>query len=46
MNCAGMMGGPGGALMMGGMAVEWLLLLALEILGIAALVKYLRRPRA
>jgi len=29
---------------MGGMALESRLLLALEILGIGALIKYLRRP--
>jgi hypothetical protein len=44
MNCANMMGGAGDALMMGGMALEALLLLALEILGIAVLIKYLLRP--
>jgi hypothetical protein len=31
--------------MMGGMAIEWLLLLTLEVLGVIALLKYLRTPR-
>lgn len=44
MNCASMMGGTGGMLMMGGMAVQWLLLLVLEILAIIGLIKYLRGP--
>lgn len=37
----GMMDGMGW--MMGGMAVIWFLLIALLVMGIAALVKYLRR---
>ncbi|CAN7656229.1 hypothetical protein LJR225_005196 [Phenylobacterium sp. LjRoot225] len=44
MNCGAMMSGSGGMLMMGGMAVEWLILLVLEVLAIAALIKYLRSP--
>jgi hypothetical protein len=32
----------GGSWMMGGMAVVWVLTLAVLILGIAALIKYLR----
>jgi hypothetical protein len=43
MNCANMMGGAGGTLMMGGMAIEWLLLLTLEVLGVIAVL--LRTPR-
>jgi hypothetical protein len=39
-----MMGGGGGALMMIGMGIVWLLTLAILVLGIAALVKYLRTP--
>jgi hypothetical protein len=46
MNCANMMGGAGGTWMMGGMTAEWIVLLVLELLGIAALIKYLRSPRA
>ncbi|CAO3403934.1 hypothetical protein [Azospirillum palustre] len=39
-----MMGGmDGSGWAMGGMAILWVLLLALIILGIAALIKYLRR---
>lgn len=37
-----MMGGAGGAWMMIGMGIVWLLTIAVLILGIAALVKYLR----
>lgn len=46
MDCMGMMGGPMGGAMMLGMWVFWLLLLALTVLGIVALLKYLRTPRA
>ena len=45
MNCAQMMGGTGGTAMMIGMALVWILLAALLVLGIAALVKYLRSGR-
>ena len=45
MNCANMMGGAAGASMMGGMAIEWIVLIALELLGLAALIKFLRTPR-
>jgi hypothetical protein len=42
-NCAcPMMGGAGGPLMMVGMGVMWLLAVAVLVLGIAALLKYLR----
>ena len=38
-----MMGGmDGSGLTMGGMAILWILLLVLVVLGIAALIKYLR----
>ena len=36
------MGGAGGTAMMIGMALIWLLIVALLVLGIAALLKYLR----
>lgn len=42
MNCAQMMSGAGGTAMMIGMGLVWLLVIALLVLGIAALVKYLR----
>jgi Na+-transporting methylmalonyl-CoA/oxaloacetate decarboxylase gamma subunit len=35
-------GGAGGSLMMIGMGIVWLLTIAVLVLGIAALVKYLR----
>ena len=38
----GMMDGAGGPLMMLGMGIVWLLTIAVLILGIAALLKYLR----
>lgn len=42
-NCGNMMGwGGGGAMMMVGMSLVWLLTIILLVLGIAALVKYLR----
>jgi len=37
------MNGAGMGWMMGGMVVAWILILAVLILGIAALIKYLRR---
>ena len=42
MDCAQMMDGPGGTVMMIGMALIWILIIALLVLGVAALVKYLR----
>ena len=42
MDCAQMMGGAGGAIMMIGLALVWLLIIILLVLGVAALVKYLR----
>ena len=42
MDCAQMMSGAGGAAMMIGVGLVWLLVVALLVLGIAALVKYLR----
>ena len=42
MDCAQMMGGPGGTVMMIGMAVIWILIIAVLVLGVGALVKYLR----
>lgn len=42
MNCAQMMGGVGGTAMMIGMMLIWVLVTALLILGVAALIKYLR----
>ena len=42
MDCAQMMDGPGGTVMMIAMALIWILILALLVLGVAALVKYLR----
>jgi hypothetical protein len=42
MDCAQMMSGAGGTAMMIGMGLVWLLIIALLLLGIAALVKYLR----
>lgn len=45
-DCTQMMSGAGGTAMMIGMGLLWLLVAALLILGIAALVKYLRtRPK-
>ena len=38
-----MMEGAGGMWMMGGMTVLWILVVVALVLGIAALVKYLRR---
>lgn len=46
MNCMAMTNGAMGGVMMLAGGVLWLLLLALTILGIIALVKYLRTPRA
>ncbi|MCK5910578.1 MAG: hypothetical protein KAG62_11570 [Caulobacter sp.] len=46
MNCMAMMGGPMGSAMMLAGGVLWLLLLALTVLGIVALVRHLRAPRA
>ena len=43
MNCP-MMAGGGGTMMMVGMWIVWLLTIALLVLGIAALIKYLRSP--
>ncbi len=37
-----MMGGDGMGLMMGGMAIVWILVVAVLILGLLALIKYLR----
>lgn len=45
MDCMNMMGGMGGGVMMVGMGVQWLLFVAVAILAIAALLKYLRAPR-
>lgn len=45
MDCPGMMSGAGGTMMMLGMALFWLLTIALLLLGIAALLKYLRSDR-
>lgn len=42
MDCAQMMSGPGGAAMMIAMALIWILIIALLVLGVAALLKYLR----
>lgn len=42
MNCAQMMAGPGGTVMTIGMVLIWILIVALLLLGVAALVKYLR----
>jgi hypothetical protein len=43
MNCpCPMMGGAGGRLMMIGMGIIWLLVVVALLLGIAALIKYLR----
>ena len=42
MDCAQMMGGAGGTIMMVGMGLVWLLIIALLVLGVAALLKYLR----
>lgn len=42
MNGDHMMSGGGGTLMMIGMAIIWILIVALLVLGVAALVKYLR----
>ena len=44
MNCMSMMDGMGG-MMMVGMGIQWILVVLLALLGIAALVKYLRTPR-
>lgn len=46
MNCMAMMGRPIGGVMMIAGGVLWLLLLALTVLGIVALVRYLRMPHA
>lgn len=46
MNCMAMMSGPMGGFMMLAGGVLWLLLVALTVLGIVALVRYLRAPRA
>ena len=43
MSCMGYPGGPGW-MMMTGMTIQWIVLLVLAGLGIAALVKYLRTP--
>ena len=43
MNCAGMMNNMGGPMMVA-MGVQWLLVVVLAALGIAAVVKYLRTP--
>ena len=45
MDCAQMMGGTGGTAMMIGMALTWILIIALLVLGVAALIKYLRSGR-
>ena len=42
MDCANMMGGAGGTMMMVGLGLFWLLLIAALLLAVAALVKYLR----
>lgn len=42
MDCAQMMAGAGGTMMMVGMGSVWLLIAAVLILAAAALVKYLR----
>lgn len=42
MDCAQMMSGPGGTVMMIAMSLIWILIIALLILGVAALLKYLR----
>lgn len=42
MRCGDMMGSGAGWVMMIGMSVVWLLTIVLLVLGIAALVKYLR----
>lgn len=42
MNCAQTMGGMGGTAMMIGMMLIWVLAIALLVLGVAALIKYLR----
>ena len=41
-DCANMMSGPGGTMMMVGMGLLWLLIVAVLLLAAAALVKYLR----
>lgn len=46
MDCANMMSGAGGIMMMAGMGLLWLLLLAVLLLATAALVKYLRSGRS
>jgi hypothetical protein len=45
MNCPMMMGDGGGPLMMIGVGLIWLLIVAVLLLSIAALVKYLRSGR-
>ena len=45
MNCPMLMGGGGGPLMMIGVGLIWLLIVAVLLLSIAALVKYLRSGR-
>ena len=42
MDCAQMMGGAGGTMMMIAMGLVWLLIVGVLILAAAALVKYLR----
>ena len=42
MDCASMMSGPGGTIMMAGMGLVSLLFVAVLLLSAAALVKYLR----
>ena len=42
MDCAQMMGGTGGTMMMIAMGLVWLLIIGVLILAAAALVKYLR----
>lgn len=44
MDCADMMSGAGGTMMMVGMGLLWLLVLAVLLLAAAALIKYLRSP--
>ena len=45
MNCMGMMGGSMGGVMMLASVVLWLLAVAVLVLGVLALLKYLRPPR-
>lgn len=46
MNYMAMMDGPMGGVMMLAAGVLWLLFVVLTVLGILALARYLRRPRA